>query len=134
MNIIIVVDANIILSALLGGKPSSILFDPKFRFVTTEFTMNEVKKYLPRVEKKTGTDRREIKNLLDKLPLLIYSRDFYKNQLKSAKEKIGSIDPKDVDILALALKLETHVWSQDKDFEEADYPKVLKTYDFIDES
>lgn len=49
MKIIVVADANIILSALLGGKPSGILFDPKFQFITTEFTLNEVKKYLPRL-------------------------------------------------------------------------------------
>jgi len=35
MKIRIVVDANIIISALLGGKPRFILFDPKFEFITT---------------------------------------------------------------------------------------------------
>jgi predicted nucleic acid-binding protein len=52
MKIIVAVDANIILSALLGGKPSIILFDGKYQFVTTKFTLEEVKKYLPRLEKK----------------------------------------------------------------------------------
>jgi len=54
MKIIVVVDANIILSALLGGKPSDILFDSRFQFATTEFTLKEVKKYFPRLEKKLG--------------------------------------------------------------------------------
>ncbi|MBI2415949.1 MAG: hypothetical protein HYV33_04820 [Candidatus Kerfeldbacteria bacterium] len=43
----IAVDANILLSALLGGKPSIILFDTRFHFITTEFTIDEVEKYLP---------------------------------------------------------------------------------------
>ena len=133
MKIVVVVDANIILSALLGGKPSSILFDPKFNFVTTSFTIKEVEKYLPRVEKKIGADREKIEELLNKLPLTVYSKDFYKDYLKEAKKQMGDIDPDDVKILALAIKLETYVWSQDKDFEEVDYTKVLKTYDFINE-
>ncbi len=53
MRIAIVVDANIVMSALLGGKPSAILFDHRFQFVTTEFTIKEVEKYLPRLEKKS---------------------------------------------------------------------------------
>jgi len=43
MRITIVVDANIILSALLDGKPSYILFDGKYQFITSEFTLSEVK-------------------------------------------------------------------------------------------
>ena len=57
MKIIVVVDANIILSALLGGKPSFILFDPKFKFITTEFTISEVKKYLPKQVREGGFTR-----------------------------------------------------------------------------
>jgi predicted nucleic acid-binding protein len=49
MNIAIVVDANVILSALIGGKSGLILFDSRFEFVTTDFTIEEVKKYLPKL-------------------------------------------------------------------------------------
>ena len=41
------------------------------------------------------------------------------------------LDKKDIDILALSLKFETYLWSQDKDFETAGYLKLLKTYNFI---
>jgi predicted nucleic acid-binding protein len=58
MKIIVAVDANILLSALLGGKPSIILFDGKYQFVTTKFTLEEVKKYLPRLERKLGFQRK----------------------------------------------------------------------------
>ena len=34
----IVVDANVILSALLGGSARFVLFDRRFEFVTAEFT------------------------------------------------------------------------------------------------
>ena len=34
MRLRIVIDANIVISALLGGKSRFILFDPKFEFIT----------------------------------------------------------------------------------------------------
>lgn len=131
MKIIIVVDANIILSALLGGKSSSILFDSRFQFVTAEFTIYEVKKYLPKLSRKLNISRKNLEEILGKLPLLIYERSFYKGKIKKAREVIGEIDKKDTDILALSLKFETYLWSQDKDFEIAGCLKILKTYDFI---
>lgn len=131
MKIIVVVDANIILSALLGGKPSIILFDSRFQFATAEFTMKEVKKYLPKLAKKLDISQEGLNLLLEKLPLLVYKNNFYNSKSKKAKGMIGEIDEKDIEILALALKLETYLWSQDKDFEKCGYPKLLKTYNFI---
>jgi predicted nucleic acid-binding protein len=131
MKITVAVDANIILSALLGGKPSSILFDSRFQFITSEFTLNEIKKYLPKLEKKLDISQQEIASLLNQLPLEIYERAFYKTKLEEAEEMIARIDEKDVDILALALKFEAYLWSEDKDFEKAGYKKLLKTYSFI---
>ena len=43
MKITIAVDAQPLFSALLGGVARRILFDPRFKFITTEFTLNEVK-------------------------------------------------------------------------------------------
>ena len=129
--IAIVVDANIIISALLGGKPSIILFDAKFQFTTSQFTINEVIKYFPKIAKKLNVPERELLSALNDLPLLTYDRNFYEDKLKSAKEFIGQIDKKDIEILALALKLETPLWSEDKHFEKSAYHKLLKTYNFI---
>lgn len=47
MKIKIVVDTNIIVSALLGGKPRFILFNPAFEFVIAEYTLKELEKYIP---------------------------------------------------------------------------------------
>ena len=71
----VVVDANIILSALLGGKSSIILFDPKFSFITTKFTIEEVEKYLPKLENKLDTSQKEIVTSLNNLPIKIYSKN-----------------------------------------------------------
>ncbi|OQX00853.1 hypothetical protein BWK69_00635 [Candidatus Parcubacteria bacterium A4] len=127
MKIIIAIDANVILSALLGGKPSVILFDSRFQFITTEFTISEVEKYLPKLAKKLEVSQEELSIILFQLPFEIYGEDFYENKKIEARRMIGEIDKKDIDILALALKFETYLWSQDKDFEKAGYSKLVKT-------
>ncbi len=64
----IVVDANIILSALLGGTPSSVLFDGRFRFITTEYTIREVRKYIPKFALTLESLRGDSKNSLISCP------------------------------------------------------------------
>ena len=86
---------------------------------------------MPKFARKIDISQKELKEILEELPLLIYERNFYKENLKEAEKMIGEIDKKDIDILALSLKFETYLWSQDKDFETAGYLKLLKTYNFI---
>lgn len=51
----IIIDATPIISALIGGTSREIIFDPTYEFLTTEFTINEVKKYIPYISKKSKT-------------------------------------------------------------------------------
>ena len=128
----IVVDANIILSALLGGSPRFILFDSRFEFMTTAFTMEEVEKYLPRVSEKSGVVLEEIRVALSLLPLRIYRKDMYRRALSRARKMMGHIDPCDVDILALYLAESTYLWSEDRGFEKVTPPiRILKTKNFF---
>ncbi|MBM4177557.1 hypothetical protein FJ208_02050, partial [Candidatus Gribaldobacteria bacterium] len=125
------VDANIIVSALLGGKPSSILFDKRFQFITTNFTLKEVEKYFDFICLKNNLSDKEIKELLRELPITTYQNNSYKKFLKKAKILIEEIDKKDIDILALSLARDCYLWSQDKHFDKCDYQKIVKTYDFL---
>lgn len=115
---IVVVDANPILSGLIKGSALKVFWSFRIRkFATTEFTLEEVKLYIPKLANKSG-QREEILLLdLSLLPIKIYSKDFYKDQLDQANERIGKRDPKDVDLLALALRLRSPIWSNDRDFE-----------------
>ena len=45
----LVVDANVFISALVGGKAAELLFNPNLELITTERTTWEVKKYLPKL-------------------------------------------------------------------------------------
>ncbi|MBS3127267.1 PIN domain nuclease [Candidatus Woesearchaeota archaeon] len=129
MKIPIVVDANPIISSLIGGFSREVLFRHDFEFVTTAFTIQEVKKYLPVIIKKSGVQEKLVFDLLNLLPLQIHPSEYYEDFRKKAQDLIA--DPKDVDILALALKLKCPVWSEDKVFEQIKEIKLLKTKDFV---
>ena len=85
--------------------------------VTTKFTMNEVLSYLPRLAKKISVPDALLRLELELLPLTIYEKESYQDQLTEAKKRIGERDPNDVALLALALELGYPVWSNDHDFE-----------------
>jgi len=134
MKIIIIVDANVIISALLGGKPRFILFEPKFKFITTSFTLKEAQKYIPLISKKSGISEKEIKDGLNLLPIEIVPLSYYQGYIKEAERVMANIDKKDIEILALYLKEKTYLWSEDKDFEKArkrSKINLLKTEDFL---
>lgn len=132
MKVRVVVDTNIIISAFLGGKPRFILFEPKFEFITNEFVLKEVKKYIPLISHKSAVSEDEIQKAISFLPINIVSSDYYKDYMKEAEDLIGEIDKKDIDILALYLKEKTFLWSEDKHFEKVKYKiNLVKTEDFI---
>jgi hypothetical protein len=51
MKVTIVVDANPMIATLLGGISRSVFFERRFRFYTTDYTMNEIHKYILTLQK-----------------------------------------------------------------------------------
>jgi len=66
-----------------------------------------------------GVARAVIENALWLLPLTPYTGRIYRKSIAEAVRRIGQRDPRDVDVLALALHLGVPIWSNDRDFEEA---------------
>jgi predicted nucleic acid-binding protein len=128
----IVIDANPLLSALLGGRARLILLSNKYYFVTTEHTTWEVKKYIPTVAKLSDVSEEELYFAFDRFPILVYQAGDYDDKRKLSEKLIGHRDLKDVDILALALKLKIPIWSDDKDFEAIEGIELLKTSAIIE--
>lgn len=128
---LIVVDANPLLSALLGGKARSVLLSGKFEFITSEYTTWEVKKYIPLVSERTGVNEEELLFVLNHFPIQAFQPKEYDDKRKAAEELIVKRDPKDVDILALALKFNAPLWSEDKDFEGIEGLILFKTSDLL---
>lgn len=131
MSIEIVVDANIIISALIGGATREILFETKFDFITTQFTISEVEKYFSEIARKAEVSENYVKETFDLLPLEVKNKEFYQGNLDKAEELIKDIDKKDVDILALALETGNYLWTDDRDFDKIKFEKVIKTKDFF---
>ncbi|MEK7172860.1 MAG: PIN domain-containing protein [Patescibacteria group bacterium] len=128
----VIVDTNIVISALLGGKSRFILFDSRFEFIASNFILREVRKYIPLISKMSGATTDEIEEAISLLPLLIIDEDDYQDYAFQAKELIGDIDKNDVEILALYLAKGDFLWSEDKHFEAVDYKlNILKTKDFL---
>jgi len=114
----LVVDANPIISALLGGAALRAFWNEAVKeWATTQFTINEVLSYLPRLAKKIHVPEEVLRLEIELLPLAIYKKESYRDFISEAKRRIAARDKNDVDLLALALKLSYPIWTNDKDFE-----------------
>lgn len=128
----IVIDANIIISALLGGSARFILLKTDYQFITTEYTIREVEKYLYLVENKLKVSHEKIRLALATMSIKVFPDDFYHETYDKANLLIKEIDPKDADVLALALKLNVYLWSEDRHFDQVkDQIRLIKTKDLI---
>lgn len=131
MKLLIVVDANPIISSLIGGVSRDVFFRKTFKFATCEFALNEVKKFLPHISEKSGVEMVEIEKALSLLPLKVYKREDYDDKRKEAEGLIKRIDEKDVDILALSLKLGAPLWTNDRHFTRVEEVTIIRTKDLI---
>ncbi len=114
----LVVDANPILSALLGGKAKRIFFEAGiFEFAVADTVVDEVRRYIPKMAEKLGVSEAFLAYALDLLPLTCCQPKTYCRSLKKATNQIAHRDPNDIEILALALELNRPLWTNDKDFE-----------------
>jgi predicted nucleic acid-binding protein len=114
----LVVDANPILSALLGGASRRVFFDGGIQeFAVPDSVLKEVTAYLPELARKLGQEVAFLTYALDLLPLTSYAGRSYRKTMAAARTRIEARDPKDVEVLALALSLGYPLWSNDRDFE-----------------
>ncbi|MBI4743749.1 MAG: PIN domain nuclease [Actinobacteria bacterium] len=114
----IVADANVILSAIIGKGALKVFTETSLEIVTTQFNLQEVKEYLPKLAAKYGLEEEILQTQLKLLPLKVYEANFYKDYLGKASKKISQRDPEDVDVLALSLTIGVPIWSNDKDFKK----------------
>jgi predicted nucleic acid-binding protein len=84
---------------------------------TTESNLAEVREYLPRLASKYALELEILEAQLKILPLEIHDDTSYADCLAEARQQLELIDPDDIHLLALALKLGIPIWSNDKHFE-----------------
>lgn len=110
-------DANVILSALIGGRAQLVFASPKVsEILTAEKTLAEVEEYLFVLARKRRLAEDVLLLALASMPITLVAQREYERSLSLARKRIGHRDPDDVDILALAIELEIPLWSNDKDF------------------
>ena len=119
---VVVADANVLLSGLVGLATEKVFSQP-ITIYTTEFTVREVEKYLPRFCERYNVPMKDVQEELENLEVPVKGRRFYKDRLAEAEKLIGQRDPYDVDLLALALKLNIPIWSNDDDFKDMPVPR-----------
>lgn len=110
-------DANVLLSALIGGRARLIIASPTIsELLTAESTFSEVEEYALVLARKKHIPADILLLSMAAMPVTVVARSEYASSLRQARRKIGKRDPDDVDILALALHFKIPLWSNDKDF------------------
>ncbi|MEK6898470.1 MAG: PIN domain-containing protein [Nanoarchaeota archaeon] len=113
----LVIDSNILFAALLKESGTSdILFE--HTLYAPEFIFEEFNKYKDYLKNKTSRDEKDFTslfNLFERNVILIPKEEI--EPFMEEAEKI-SPDEKDTIYLALALKLNCSLWSNDKDLKE----------------
>lgn len=113
-------DANVLLSALIGGQAKRVLYHAAVEEVfTTEATLAEVQEYAALLARKRRLPIDVVLLAAATLPVSIVPRSQYRSALPEARKRIGRRDPDDIELLALALHSSIPVWSNDNDFETA---------------
>ena len=119
-NKIIVLDANILIRAVLGRKVREILeqYVSTTQFVTPDICYQDARKYLPPLFEKRNLPVQNALDVLEKLNCLVESIDanLYCLYEEEAKQRIAIRDIDDWPIVALSLMLDCPIWTEDADF------------------
>ena len=118
----IVLDANVLMRAVLGRKVAGLLerFAPQVTFLAPDVAFDDVREHLAAVLAKRGATS-ALQAALDKLSALQTAvqpvdQAEYEAMKSAALARIGPRDPDDWPVLACALVLNCPVWTEDKDF------------------
>ena len=127
----LVIDANILFAALIKKSGTSdILF--KHSLYAPEFILVEFRKYKDELKEKTHRsegDFNELFDIFERTVVLIPKEEI--EPFLDRAEKI-SPDPKELSYIALALKLNCAIWSNDKPLKEKQKEvKVFSTTELI---
>jgi predicted nucleic acid-binding protein len=116
----IVLDANILVRAVLGDKVRNLLitFGKSIEFFVPDVCVEDAQKYLPLIFDKRGIQSELPLTVLSKLkPLLqIVDESFYQEYAEEAKERLKNRDLDDWPVVATALTLNSAIWTEDQDF------------------
>ena len=117
----LVLDANILIRAVLGKKVNSLIlqYSNQVAFYTPALCFQDAKKYLPIILRKhPNLDTDLAMSVLAQMSQIVSSLDekLYSQFELEAKKRIASKDEDDWPVVAVALFLNCPIWTEDKDF------------------
>ena len=116
----IVLDANILIRAVLGKRVRELIFGnlQTVKFFAPDIAYADARKYLPALLKKRGVDATAAMLVLDRLEGIVQSIDveLYDGMQQQALQRIAARDADDWPVLACAMTLGCPVWTEDADF------------------
>ena len=120
----LVLDANILVRAVLGRRVLSILeiYADRVHFLAPEIAFTDVRAHLPDILAKRGLPRDTITPLIDdvlaRLPGLVtpVPHEVYADSEAEARRRLAGRDEADWPFVALALVLGCPIWTEDRDF------------------
>jgi predicted nucleic acid-binding protein len=116
----LVLDANILIRAVLGAKVRGIIerHAHHAELFVPAWCVAEAREHLPAIVAKRNLDAGLVMAALDAVIDLLHvaQAPMYAGQLDEAVARLAKRDPQDTDVLALALTLQCPVWTEDQDF------------------
>lgn len=117
---LLVLDANILIRAVLGARVWELISDhaDDVGLVVPEAAVAEARRHLPEILAHRGIEPEPALEVFEELStfVLTLDADLYADRRAEALERIGRRDPRDWPALAAALALGCPVWTEDADF------------------
>ena len=116
----IVLDANILIRAVLGKRVRELLLDnaARVQFFSPDVAYAEARKYLPSLLEKRGIQSESAMAVLDALETIVLPLELvvYVDFKAQALQRIATRDADDWPVLACAMTIGCPVWTEDADF------------------
>lgn len=130
----LVIDANVVISALIAGsKTRELIVTLKPDLLTPAFVYDEIDNYEELIVEKSGMEPDRVEQFIDLLFQyidVVPADDFYP-AIERADDAIGDTDPDDVLYLACAIASDAAIWSDDSDFDEQNPVEAYSTNDVV---
>lgn len=134
----LVLDANILISALLGSRRTiGLIRMGQHSFYAPRKIVDEVAKYATEICEKSGQTQDEFKDTLAALLVFINvkSPETYSPHLDHSRSLLEKRDMNDAEYLALAFAIQADaIWTNDKDFTVQKNIRVLSTDSLLAET
>jgi len=124
----LVVDANIIMSCLISGRDSDLLFSPHLDLYSPDLLFSELRKHKQEIVLKSSLSEAKIELLLILLEkqVNIISGNMFENLMLKAMKLLGE-HKKDAPFIALALYLDCPFWTYEKRLAKLEEIEVITT-------